>query len=156
MEINVGLKVNPPTLTLTYSPEFYETVKRTLVNLGLCEAQITNGWGVGMRLTAYRSTDESLKNHIMRTNTTSLPFIDDINKPLLHNGAFNIAIFRVVPETRGDKKVVEVPLSQMITRWEFNNIRDAIATVFRAILGIVSSDIECTIRFVERAQQRQG
>jgi len=103
--------------------------------MGLTKTKITNLWGLGIEVEAYRETNEEMLNYVRRTLNGKDEWKDNLNEPFISQyGTLNIAIFRILPI---DGKV-EAPLPKFLTIQEFNNIIDSIKKCLEVLLNIVT------------------
>ncbi|MEM5815514.1 MAG: hypothetical protein QXL14_00490, partial [Candidatus Aenigmatarchaeota archaeon] len=132
---------------LKYEDDEYEAIKKILEQLGLEVRETQNGFGVGQKLLFFKEKHEELLNYLLNTatfnNVNNINIIDDINKELVNNNCVNIAIFRVLPDHRGE---VCIELKRLITILELKNIIQVYSCAYEILINaVINKQVEIKV-----------
>jgi hypothetical protein len=118
-----------------YKPHEFENVKKKMESLGLEVKETANAWGAGQPLKFYKEHDYELFKDIYKGAVTGYgsTSIDEINRPVIDNGKFNLAVFRAVPTN--DK--VEAPATGYVTLVELERIKGTAKQAYAGIMNAV-------------------
>jgi len=150
MKLGIKIENGTPYFWLRYEGNEWEEIKSILQKLGLKERVTEQGFGMGEVLKYYRETNTELKNYIQKTLLPSrneptweevLNIYDDINNVLIHNDRVNIAIFRVVPNSKGE---VNIRLDKFLTVADLRQIVLVLQKVYEKLFNV---QLEKTIKF---------
>ena len=141
MRFRLKLKNGRQYLVIKYEGSEWEEIEQKLIALGLEKRETENAWGKGDRLEFYRESNEELKRSIMG-NLMDLNVYDDINSPLVDEWAVNIAVFRVIPNKKGE---VVVELDKYLTVCELNRLVKTYVRVYEALFNIVTEDVDVKV-----------
>jgi len=144
MKLGIKIENGTPYFWLRYEGNEWEEIKSILQKLGLKERVTEHGFGMGEVLKYYRETNTELKNYIQKTLLPweeVLNIYDDINNVLIHNDRVNIAIFRVVPNSKGE---VKIRLDKFLTVADLRQIVLVLQKVYEKLFNV---QLEKTIKF---------
>ena len=142
-------------LVIKYETGESEQIQQKLKDLGLEKSETDNLFNEGRSGEFYRATESELQaafsahTQIIRLNNYYLT--DSINKPLLQNGYFNLAVFRAVPVNNE----ITCKLYRYLTISELNELANNISNVFSWLLNTISeAEVEIKIKLpVSEAQK---
>jgi len=116
-------------LRITYTKKEWERIKNYYESSpAFRKGRTTNLFGTGQQHDAYllsgmhqllSELSEDVKEEVRKRERVDIDLIDDINEPLIYfddDGVLilNIAVFRVIPELRGDSYVLELTLPKSV------------------------------------------
>jgi hypothetical protein len=150
--MKVGLRFNKRIhLRIEYGKGEYDIIERKLIAIGL-EKSITNSLFGQNGLTAeyYRNSNiESLRFALSNSlseisNDNGISFRDDINNPILYRSLYNLAMFRMIPDSKG---IIEIPVEKFLTVAELKKFSDILKSILELILNIpdASDEVEISI-----------
>jgi hypothetical protein len=146
MKIKFEIEKGYPYLILRYENDEWQKIENVLKSLGLEKAYTELGFGKNLKFEYYRENDTELLNYIKNYFYSHLNYvIDDINDLVYHNGYFNIAIFRVIPNSQNEVKIL---LDKYLTIYELKKIFEKIRELYEILLNIALKS-EANIRIEE-------
>ncbi|MGI0059735.1 MAG: hypothetical protein ACREBJ_08190, partial [Nitrosotalea sp.] len=117
-------------------------------SLGLEQKHTGKALGHCVEVDYYQSKENEILSSVSANFPTGIHLIDDINSSVMMNGeTFNIAIFRIVPNSDG-KVMIRLPM--YLTVSELRKIKEIFVEVISRIKGIVT-EAEMDIEFDDEA-----
>lgn len=147
MKIKLKIEDNKYYFVLKYENNEWEEIKKILELLKLKEAETSKGFGE-QRLKYYRETDTEFLNYLINTlNLDLFNIVDNINYELIDGGGrFNIAIFRVIPDAKGE---VKIELKRFLTIAELRDIVIKLKRIYEVVLNlVVEKEVEIKVKEV--------
>jgi DNA-directed RNA polymerase subunit F len=147
MKIKFKIENGYPYLVIRYENNEWETIENILKELGLQKAKTRMGFNKGLELEYYRELDTELLNYLRKYFSSKISnFVDDINASIYEHNKFNIALFRVVPNSRGEVKIL---LDKYLTIAELKELINKIKQVYEMLLNLATGSVEVNITIQE-------
>jgi len=133
MKIKFEIQKGYPYLIIRYEGDEWQKIENILKNLGLQKAYTEKGFGKNLKFEYYRENDTELLNYLKSYFYAHLNnVVDDIND-YLYNGYFNIAIFRVIPTSQNEVKIL---LDKYLTIYELKKLFEKIKELYEILLNL--------------------
>ena len=134
MKVKFEIDKGYPYLIIKYDDGEWEKIENILKSLGLQKSYTEKGFGKNLKFEYYRENDTELLNYIKNYFYSHISnIIDDINDYLYDNQHFNIAIFRVIPNSQNEVKIL---LDKYLTIYELKKLFEKIKELYEIILNI--------------------
>lgn len=137
-----GIKCNgTPKFFVKYEGNEWNELSLKLESMGLRKATTSQMWG-GQSGTYYREENSELRRMVQNTlivNDTTIDYslCDDINAQFIsasNQSSFNVAIFRVIPDSDG-YIIVDIP--KFLNVLELNRIGKTVSAIYQVLFNVV-------------------